>query len=59
MTTHEVSMTGKSRGFSGRRTISYGYCTCGMGTTNSANRASVLRKLAAHAKGDDRGMVKP
>lgn len=56
---HAVSMTGHSRGPNGKRQISYGYCTCGAGTTNSLNRASVLAKLAKHAAGDDSGMVRP
>lgn len=51
---HAVRYVGSSKGK--HRTVFYGYCTCGQGTTNSASPASVVRKLAAHAAGDDRGM---
>ncbi len=58
-TKHEVRATGSSNSTRGnRRTIFYGYCTCGAGTTNSANLASVLEKLRRHAAGDESGMVK-
>jgi hypothetical protein len=57
-TEHAVARIATARGANGRRTIFYGYCTCGAGTTSSANSASVERKLNAHARGDDRGIYK-
>lgn len=56
--THEPRTLGTSRDPLGHRTVFYGVCACGMGTTNSANMESVRSKLKRHADGDDRGMVK-
>lgn len=62
LTEHSVSVIGTSRvgptyQHAGGRTVFYGYCTCGAGTTNSASAESARCKLAAHAAGDNSGMV--
>lgn len=53
---HKVRYIGSSRG--DKRTIFYGYCNCGAGTTNSASPGSAERKLCRHARGDNSGMVR-
>lgn len=60
---HEIrtissSRVGPTYQGAGGRTIFYGYCSCGAGTTNSASPESARRKLLAHARGDDRGIFK-
>jgi hypothetical protein len=55
---HGTSYISTARGDRGKRTVWYGYCKCGKGTTTSASASSVEKKIAAHAKGDDRGMYR-
>lgn len=52
----KTSQVGPTYQRAGKRTLFYGYCSCGAGTTNSTSTESVRRKLANHAVGDNRGM---
>lgn len=54
---HEPRTVGSSRDAGGKRTVFYAVCRCGAGTTNSANPESARAKIAAHAAGDNRGIV--
>lgn len=58
-TRHGESYVGTTRGDRDKRTLFYGYCTCGAGTTTSASQSSVRAKLRKHFLGDNAGMFRP